>query len=63
MYMGYWSACGAELIRFSYVKKYVTPTGKWLYVGYVQKAEVHTTNEHVPFDLTVNNMYVWFNKK
>ena len=40
--------------------KYVTPTGKRLHVGYVQKAEALKTR-HLITQLAVNNTCVWFN--
>jgi len=40
--------------------KYVTPTGKWLHAGYVEKAEARKTYHLIP-QLAVNNPCVWFN--
>jgi len=37
--LGYTPASGAQIIRFSYATKNITPTGKQLHAGYVQKAE------------------------
>ena len=42
--------------------KYVTPTGKRLHAGYVQKAEARKTYHLIP-QLAVNNTCVWFNCK
>ena len=41
--------------------KYVTPTGKWLHAGYVQKAESPKKRYHLIPQLAANNMCVWFN--
>jgi len=39
--------------------KYVTPTGKRLHAGYIQKAEARNTYHLIPH-LATNNTCVWF---
>jgi len=51
-----WAAAKSLFVR----DKYVTPTGKRLHVGYVQKAEARRTYHLTP-QLAVNNTCVWFN--
>ena len=44
--------------------KYITPTGKWLHAGYVQKAEARKNTQktyHLIPQLPANNTCVWFN--
>ena len=43
-----WEPANSLLVR----DKYVTPTGKRLHAGYVQKAEAR---KNIPFDITARN--------
>ncbi|KAK2144102.1 hypothetical protein LSH36_785g02025 [Paralvinella palmiformis] len=51
-----WEPANSLFVR----DKYVTLTGKWLYAGYVQKAEARKTYHLIP-QLATNNTCVWFN--
>ena len=53
---GYSSACGSKPIRFSYATNNVTPTGKRLPAGYVQKRKHYLTPQ-----LAIKNTSMWFN--
>ena len=60
MGLGFWSACGAQVIRFSYATIMSHPQGS----GYMQakhkSRSTHKNYQLIP-QLAANNTYVWFN--